>query len=1154
MTQENFRLTHCQNCGISNDPSNQNCHSCAAVLIKTNPGLEELKKELFEVKTQYEAKFNDLLERIEAFQQQELPKQENKTKLLKQDAHTVTLEVKPEPIKENIPESISVDFIDKVPELRKTRRDTTTTIFPTRDLELQSSNATKTTLDQITLHRRKSLRELIQSIPLISLILEIVESPLASLWEFVGKYYNQYKEKNQLPVFFMTLAGIGALLFGFGYLMQLSISYLGNLSELIKITFGFACSTGITWWATRLYQKGNKYEDFCSALMGLSVALNYLFIYFLSNLSNVNPELSSPLTGFALIMGNTTFAIIIALRYQTKIVALLSLLGGAFAPFYLNTDGASPLYFIYLWILCASSIYLARKIKWKTLGIIGFITSSSIIELSVLNDVNSFSLGVYTIIFHAFAYLFIWFSLFNDKRIADTLNKSSVVLITGNISVFLFNLYYLFADAGYYSILGWVLLANALIFFPGLWSYKKDIARPIKLLLLVIAGTFVAFAIPALLDKHLMGLFWSIEALGLIYLGYNFALPSVRKEGYLLFLIALIKTILTFGDIWFMNGNHQLLTSGYLNLLALGPLIGMLVFIFKKYESQSLEFEKRLLTNFKNSAIVWFLISYLLTAACFTYNWLAFASVMVALAIIIIGYITKLHFSRGLGYLVFVASVVYSALHAIIHISTTWNASLFTSGYANLVGIGIFLLAFMGVHFQLHARKPNLFMREKSANNHHTFNWLAIWFTALFLVTAFHEIGNYAFNLIIIPMFAFIYLGYNKKSIFIEYLGIAYASIMMIGIAFSISEIGSFRFTLQPLWGKIVMIELLFSMWFLRLFYAKLAPGSNMAPMMDKVREVFYWIVPLLILSPVKRHFPEYLPLALWGSALIIFFIYEATKRKSLIIEFTLIATAAALWGLFPDNYWATVMTSLLVLGLVIIIKQGYNKTTCMKSEFSHVFVATPYYLGACLFIIVSDVISSDASAFIASSLFFSIMVIFRTHIAPLQNNFLVSFWLSLFLAAVGIGLTYLEEPASTQLISLAPFIPIGFILYGNNSVYTNHRKTTWLALIFILHSLIFIGYSLIIAETILTVTIILHAIALLFNSLKIHSKPLVWMSVAFFAMAILKLYIWDIAHFSMLQKVFVFVLIGALLLGASFLFVKVKDRFELPEEDEIVS
>ena len=475
MTQENFRLTHCQNCGISNDPSNQNCHSCAALLIKTNPGLEELKKELLEVKTQYEAKFNDLLERIEAFQQQELPSQEDETKLLTQDAHIVPTEVKPESIEESIPESISVNLINKVPELRKTERDKTTTKFPTGDLELLSSSANKATLDQITPLPGKSLRELIQSIPLISLILEIIGSPIASLWEFVGKYYNQYKEKNQLPVFFMTLAGIGALLFGFGYLMQLSISYLGNLSELIKITFGFACSAGITWWATQLYQKGNKYEDFCSALMGLSVALNYLFIYFLSNLSNVNPGLSSPLTGFALIMGNTTFAIIIALRYQTKIVALLSLLGGAFAPFYLNSEGGSPLYFIYLWILCASSIYLARKIKWKTLGIIGFITSSSIIELSVLNDVNSFSLGVYTIIFHAFAYLFIWYSLFNDKQITDTLNKSSVVLITGNISVFLFNLYYLFADAGYYSILGWVLLANALIFFPGLWSYKKDI-------------------------------------------------------------------------------------------------------------------------------------------------------------------------------------------------------------------------------------------------------------------------------------------------------------------------------------------------------------------------------------------------------------------------------------------------------------------------------------------------------------------------------------------------------------------------------------------------------------------------------------------------------------------------------------------------------
>ena len=100
-------------------------------------------------------------------------------------------------------------------------------------------------------------------------------------------------------------------------------------------------------------------------------------------------------------------------------------------------------------------------------------------------------------------------------------------------------------------------------------------------------------------------------------------------------------------------------------------------------------------------------------------------------------------------------------------------------------------------------------------------------------------------------------------------------------------------------------------------------------------------------------------------------------------------------------------------------------------------------------------------------------------------------------------------------------------------------------------HALLLIGYSFVFAKSVLTVAIILHAIILLFNSLKQNIKGMVWLSIAFFGVAVTKLYVWDIAHFTMIQKVLVFVLIGALLLGASYLFVKLKDNFEASKVNE---
>ena len=64
-----------------------------------------------------------------------------------------------------------------------------------------------------------------------------------------------------------------------------------------------------------------------------------------------------------LIIANTAVASVFALKYETKIVSVLSFLGGAFAPFFLNTSGDQSIYYAYLWLLIVGSNYVAYRIK-----------------------------------------------------------------------------------------------------------------------------------------------------------------------------------------------------------------------------------------------------------------------------------------------------------------------------------------------------------------------------------------------------------------------------------------------------------------------------------------------------------------------------------------------------------------------------------------------------------------------------------------------------------------------------------------------------------------------------------------------------------------------------------------------------------------------
>ncbi len=102
-----------------------------------------------------------------------------------------------------------------------------------------------------------------------TLLGESILSPLKQLQKLIQAVYLHYHSQNKLPIFYMTIGGIAALLFGFGYLMQyVSDAYF----EYSKWIAGFGFSAAATWWGSRLMGRYKIYDDFGSALLALGIA------------------------------------------------------------------------------------------------------------------------------------------------------------------------------------------------------------------------------------------------------------------------------------------------------------------------------------------------------------------------------------------------------------------------------------------------------------------------------------------------------------------------------------------------------------------------------------------------------------------------------------------------------------------------------------------------------------------------------------------------------------------------------------------------------------------------------------------------------------------------------------------------------------------
>jgi hypothetical protein len=431
--------------------------------------------------------------------------------------------------------------------------------------------------------------------------------PVADMVDRLGGLYRHYQRQGRAPVFLMTVVGLVALTAGFGYGLQ--YTFTNVLSDALKVAFGFIVGITVIGLGCFIALRKPGYQEYGASVIGLGVVFNYLCAYFVGPYYNL---VSEPL-GFALLALITAASYVLALVFETRVVAAITLVGGTFSPVLLgNVSSIDTIYVSYLFVLAGANLHLSKKIQWPVLAQLTFLLSLGMLEFS------SYGSGVGEVatltLYLAFFNLFAYYWSFDGLVLRDSLSKTDLGVLTANVFYMLYAV--LSAPVNPFAC-AIVLVLNAGIIA---WLIKAlrlaaSIAGPMYTLMI---ASLIAGAIFVLAPLDIMGALWAAEGLTLVYVGFRYRQSLIRIEGYAIFAVAIMcllwQTLVEMSPISYSTADTYLasFTSRvwpWLDLAALGGLFFAAYRIIGIYAQQAEDTELKFARILNETFTFWAVIA-----------------------------------------------------------------------------------------------------------------------------------------------------------------------------------------------------------------------------------------------------------------------------------------------------------------------------------------------------------------------------------------------------------------------------------------------------------------------------------------------------------------------------------------------------------------
>lgn len=384
--------------------------------------------------------------------------------------------------------------------------------------------------------------------------------------------------------------GIAVLVLGIGFFVKYAIDR-NWINEIGRVAIGVLCG-GILLGTAHWLRK--KFAAFSSVLVGGGIAVLYLTIAIAFH----EYHLFTQTAAFIIMLVITGFSVALSLAYNRIELAILSLLGGFASPFMVSTgEGNYVVLFVYILILDAGMLVLAYFKKWNLINIISYVFTLILFGSWLGSRFDSSNVSM---IWGALIFATLFYFTFFAMNIVNNL-KERTTFKTIEISLLLSNTFLYYAA-------GMIILDNELTKnFQGLFTaflgifnfifayllYRNNkVDKNLVFMLIGLVLTFISLAAPVQLEGNYITLFWSAEAVLLLWLSQKSGIRLMKLASLVVMVLMIISLLMDWSQIYLTPEVDPLtiiLNKGYItSLFSLLSIVGT-YFLLKKEKEESAE-------------------------------------------------------------------------------------------------------------------------------------------------------------------------------------------------------------------------------------------------------------------------------------------------------------------------------------------------------------------------------------------------------------------------------------------------------------------------------------------------------------------------------------------------------------------------------------